>query len=67
MHTRLGCLLCRQGPYLPSQTVKVAEEIKGPVVQSVAGNVNNAVLNQVCPGLVLLAKSTRHDSRTRLY
>lgn len=36
----------REGQYLPSQTVKVAEEIKGPVVQSVAGNVNDAALIQ---------------------
>lgn len=59
------CLLCRGGLYLPSHTVKVAEEIKGPVVQGIAGTANDAALSQVCPGLVLLAKSTTQDSQSR--
>ena len=64
MHTRLG-LLCRGSLYLPSQTVKVAEEIKGYFVQGLAGNANDAALSQVCPGLVLLATSTTQDSQSR--
>ncbi|KAL0048855.1 hypothetical protein WJX82_001004 [Trebouxia sp. C0006] len=41
--------------YLPSQTVKVAEEIKGSFVQGLAGNANDAALSQAVQHIEAMA------------